>query len=387
MKHFFRVDLRLLSDRTPDRLTLRVERIPALVVLYLFAAIAATTSANAQADSYLPDAPDITASGLQNTAGKPPQSPATGTVKIYGTVLDISGAAIPGATVTLVHLPELTEEILTSDASGNFSYSGLPAGNFRVSVTAKGFETVITNELRLKAGEQHEVQLARMPVGVADTEINVVVTEQELAREQIKQQEKQRVFGILPNFYTSFLWKAASLRAKQKYDLALHSALDPLVFASAALTAGIELASNRYPSYGDDAAAYGKYYGAVLADHFVARMLRNAVLPSLFHQDPRYFFKGHGTVGARLSYAIEQGFLCRGDNGKTQFNYSFILGDFMAAGLSNVYRPAADRRISLTIENAFIIMAGHTVNEVAREFLFSRATTHLPKVHRGQPSP
>ena len=72
-------------------------------------------------------------------------------------------------------------------------------------------------------------------------------------------------------------------------------------------------------------------------------MLGAAVLPSILHQDPRYFYQGSGSIGSRAWHALSSAFICRGDNGNRQFNFSHILGNFAAGGISNLYRPDNDR--------------------------------------------
>ena len=114
-------------------------------------------------------------------------------------------------------------------------------------------------------------------------------------------------------------------------------------------------------------------------------MVGSAILPSVFRQDPRYFYRGSGTVSSRAIYAVGATVITRGDNGKKQPNYSHVLGNFVAAGLSNVYRDPGDRSASLTIRNGFIITGSNAVSNLLREFLSRKLTPSVPVYDNGKP--
>jgi len=116
-----------------------------------------------------------------------------------------------------------------------------------------------------------------------------------------------------------------------------------------------------------------------------ARMFSSAIFPSLFRQDPRYFFHGSGTKRQRALYAISRVFVARGDNGHSQPNYSYILGSFASGALSNAYYPAGDRGVSLTITNSLLEIAGHMGNNILREFAMRQFTTKVPSYAHGKP--
>jgi hypothetical protein len=109
-------------------------------------------------------------------------------------------------------------------------------------------------------------------------------------------------------------------------------------------------------------------------------MIGSAILPSLLKQDPRYYYKGTGTTRSRILYAIANSVICKGDNGRWQFNYSGILGGAAAGGISNLYYPAANRNgISLTLENTALGIAGGAVQNLFQEFLVRRLTPKASK--------
>ena len=115
-----------------------------------------------------------------------------------------------------------------------------------------------------------------------------------------------------------------------------------------------------------------------------AACLEAAVFPSLFRQDPRYFYQGTGTITSRAWHALSSAFICRGDNGHRQFNYSHILGNFAAGGISNLYRPEENRGVALAIDNALLHTAANAAGNLAREFALKNITTKIPAYAKGK---
>jgi len=192
--------------------------------------------------------------------------------------------------------------------------------------------------------------------------------EQQRAEEELRQQTKQRILGVIPNFNTSNVQNAATLSPRQKFSLAFKSALDPFEFAAAAADAGLSQWENEYPGYGQGAQGYGKRLGASYADNFDGTLLGGAVFPVLLHQDPRYFRKGSGSFKNRLFYAVATTVICKGDNGKWEPNYSNVLGNIAAGGISNLYYPSTDRGADLTFERAMTVTAEGAIGAVFVEF-------------------
>ncbi len=139
------------------------------------------------------------------------------------------------------------------------------------------------------------------------------------------------MLGVFPNFYVSYDPNAVALTSKQKFELAYRTTIDPVTFVLTGAIAGAQQAQNNFSGYGQGAQGYGKRYGAVYADTVTSTFLAGAVFPSLFKQDPRYFYKGTGTVRERFLYAVANAVICKGDNGRWQPSYSNILGN-LASG-------------------------------------------------------
>src|SRR6202035_1313323 len=234
--------------------------------------------------------------------------------EITGTVLDQTGAVVAGARVTLLIAGQSPDREVLSGSDGQFSFANVAPGTFQLSVSLAGFATKKFSGT-LTPGDYFFVPPIALSVATEVTEVRVGLTTVELAEVQIKDQEKQRVLGIVPNFYVSYLPNAVPLTPKQKFELAWKTTIDPVTFLIIGSTAGIQQAENTFSGYGQGAQGYGKRYGANFADNITGTFLGDALLPSLFKQDPRYFYKGTGTVRSRILYAIAMSVICKGDNG------------------------------------------------------------------------
>ena len=209
-------------------------------------------------------------------------------------------------------------------------------------------------------------------------------SERELAAEQLKLEEKQRVLGVIPSFNISYDSNAASLSAGQKLNLAVHSAVDPFTFAAAFLVAGYHEGMDEDPGFGWGPEGYGKRAGAAYLDAFTGTMIGNGILPAIFHQDPRYFRMGQGSFHHRLLYAISTTFICKHDNSRRwEPNFSNVGGNIIAGALSNYYYPASNSGWGQTISNGFIVTTEGTIGGVFDEFWpdISRKLFHKDPSH------
>ena len=322
----------------------------------------------------LPDAPQPQ-TGMQQGAEQ--SSPAERDASIAGIVRDRTGALVAGAQVSLTQRDGRKSHTVVSGANGDFTFTKLPAGSYLLIVNAKGFAPFTSEEISLSPLQSFIIPNIILNVGLNVTEVTVRPTEV-IAAEQIKQEEKQRLLGILPDFYVSYVWDAAPLNAKQKYSMALRDIFDPTTFIGVSIGAGIEQAKNAFPGFGQGAAGYGKRWGALFANGRTGDFLSTAIFPSVFHQDPRYFYQGSGSTWSRTKHAVGYAFVARGDNGHLMPNYSYFLGNVSAGALSNLYYPGSSRGAGLVLENAALGFAGRSAGNLAHEFLFKHLTKHVP---------
>jgi hypothetical protein len=193
-------------------------------------------------------------------------------------------------------------------------------------------------------------------------------SERQKAQEQLDKQLHQRVFGVMATFNTTNNRDALPLSARQKYQLFFKSATDPWPFVLTAVGAGIDQAENSFPEYGQGVEGYVKRWGAGYTDYFTGNLLGNAVLASLFREDPRYFQKGTGSYTSRALWAAGGTVWCKRDNGTWGPNYANVLGNLMGAAVSNLYYPASDRTVGETLERGFTVTAQAIIGSEVIEF-------------------
>ncbi|MGB7284543.1 MAG: carboxypeptidase-like regulatory domain-containing protein [Candidatus Acidiferrum sp.] len=315
--------------------------------------------------------------GSGAATGQQPAVPqAAGTIN--GSVVDRSGGAVAGAHVKLLSEDPSKSQEVVADSEGQFSLTGIAPGPFELAIMADGFATQ-TISGTVHVGENFTLPAIELAVASGAEEVKVAMSRTELAEAEIKDEEKQRVFGVVPNFYVTYDPSAFPLSRKQKFELAWKTTIDPVSFGLAGAVAGIEQATDAFNGYGQGAPGYAKRYGASYGDLVTGTFIGSAVLPSLLKQDPRYFYKGKGTVRSRVLYAIANAVICKGDNGKWEPNYSSILGGVASAGISNLYYPAANRDgLTLTAENTLIGIGTTAAANLLQEFVIRRLTPHAP---------
>lgn len=301
---------------------------------------------------------------------------------VTGTVVDQSGAVVAGARVTLA-TGDANLQMLSGD-DGQFTFNDVAAGPFQITVTLAGFAPQKYSGT-LMTGDFFFVPPIALTVATEETEVHVGLPPTELAEAQIKEQEKQRVFGVIPNFYVTYIPNAAPLAPRQKFELAWKTLGDPVTFVIVGATAGLEQAQNQFKGYGQGAQGYGKRYAANYADSVTSTLLGGAVFPSLFKQDPRYFYKGTGSTRSRILYALANSVICKGDNGRWQFNYSALLGGLVSGAISNAYYPPDARGAGLLFEGEGIGIGTSAASNLVQEFLIPKLTPNLPHRQASQP--
>jgi hypothetical protein len=173
---------------------------------------------------------------------------------------------------------------------------------------------------------------------------------------QSQQQDKQngqqqqktsndRIFWTLPNFLTlENAGNVPPLTAKEKFKVTARGLFDPSEFVLTGFVAGFNQAANSNPTYGQGMQGYAKRYGTAYGDNFVENFMASAILPSLLHQDPRYYQLGHGGFFRRVAHAVSRVLITRSDSGHTQVNFSELGGAFAAAEISTyTYHPSSER--------------------------------------------
>jgi len=303
---------------------------------------------------------------------------------VLGTVLDQTGSVAAGVVVHLTSQDRSFSQQIVTGNNGQYSFSNVPPGSFRLSVSAEGFgNQEFSGELT--SGQTYLMRPIVISIATVVTDVNVAVDPVEVATEEVKEQEQQRVLRIIPNFYVSYRADAAPLTTKLKFRLAWKSSTDPVTILGTAFLAGLQQAGDQYPEFGQGALGYGKRFGAGYVDVFASTFLSGAILPSLLKQDPRYYYQGTGSKRSRLVHAVENSIKCKGDNGRWQVNYSNIAGSFAGAALSSTLYPTTNRG-SFILSNGFIRLGESSLAGVLQEFVLRKLTkTKLQAADRRAP--
>jgi carboxypeptidase family protein len=315
---------------------------------------------------------------LTLTVGAPlsaqqPVAAQPGTAHITGTVTDGNGDTLSDATVVLQGPGAEDSRKLQSNENGFFDFDQLAPGTYHVIVSAPDFTHWNSPEVTLNPGQYMILADCTLRVASVETTVNVAYRAEEIATEQVEVEETQRVLGIIPNFYVVYDPNPAPLTTRLKYHLALKTSTDIFTVLGVGAFAAINQAGDT-PNYPQGWNGYGERLGAAAADGFSDILIGGAILPSLLHQDPRYFYQGSGTTKSRVFHAISSPFMCHGDNGHLQPNYSSIGGDLGSSALSNLYYPASDRGANLVFQNFAITTGERMLSSLVQEFILGRLT-------------
>jgi hypothetical protein len=290
---------------------------------------------------------------------------------IVGTVTDVTGAVVPGATVDLIG--SSSEELLVTTADGNgfFQFPAVSPGvKWRLTIHMQGFADWTSNTIEVRPGQYFFVASIQLRPAIVDVTVTAI-TQEQLAIQEVRSAEKQRVLGIIPNFYVVYDRNPAPLSPKLKFQLATKALTDRVTIAGFALNAAIYQAAD-YPGYRGGMEGYGQRLGATFAGGYTNILLGDALLPSVLHQDPRYYYKGTGTTRSRVLHAISYPFVTHGDNGRREINLSGIGGDLAAGAIANAYYPPGERGEGLAFRNALIGAGGRLANGLVQEFVLHR---------------
>jgi Carboxypeptidase regulatory-like domain len=291
---------------------------------------------------------------------------------IQGTVTDSTGAPILGAVVT-VKGADGNPRTTVTDTGGAFKISSLALGNYSVKISAAGMSDWTASNVRASATPESNPLRVVLLWRLTNT-VTATLSRKELAADQVKQESKQRVLGIIPNYYVNYDKNPAPLSPKQKFRLSWKTLVDPTTIAAAGITAGIQQEKNSYHQWGQGAEAYGKRFGAAYATAATNLLITSTLAESLLHQDPRYFYSGQGTKGQRAKYAVESAFRTKGDNGKWQPPYAGVMGTIATAEIANLYYPGSRTQYTLLGRSLMFHFAGLIALNLTEEFLAKRVT-------------
>jgi hypothetical protein len=287
-------------------------------------------------------------------------------------VTDVNSDPIPNANVVLQG-PAGNRLTATTTYDGSFALRDVAPGiAYQISVAADGFADW-NSSVSVEPGQDKTLGEITLRILAVERAITVSYSSKGVAAQQLRTEEHQRVLGFIPNMYVTYEPHPEPLTAKMKFQLAYKGLTHPTFFAFKAFWAGVEQAGDM-SDYRLGAQGYGERFGATLASGASEGLFANAILPSLLHQDPRYFYRGSGSKESRVLHAILAPFVCEGDNGKSQPNYSQLGGSLISASLASTYYPGSNRGPGLVFTNFGTSMGLHVALGVAQEFVLPRFT-------------
>lgn len=291
-----------------------------------------------------------------------------------GTVTDANGDPVPNATVELRSSDGVDRRTLVTPENGFFQFDQVKPGvPYDIKVSGQDFLDWTSPAITLEPAQFKIVSGIQLRIRTDVTQVQVTYDPVQVATEQYKMEEQQRVFGFIPNFYVAYESNPAPLTTKMKFKKALRVSTDPVTAAGILTISAMRQAADS-PDYGQGWGAFAERVGANAADGFSDIMIGGAILPSLLHQDPRYFYQGTGSTGSRVRHAVFAPFITRGDNGNWQPNYSSVGGDLASSALSNLYYPKSNRGAGLVFGNFAIGTAERIGASLAQEFLIAKFT-------------
>jgi Carboxypeptidase regulatory-like domain len=316
----------------------------------------------------------ISAQDVTSPAPAPALATALERGHLTGTVTDVNNDTVPDANVVLAGPALKDPRTVVSDNNGAFKFDDVDPGTYTVTITAAGFGNWTSPAVTVVPGQFVILNGSKLKIAEALTSVSVTYSPEKAATEQIKREEQQRVFGFVPNFYVVYDHDPEPLSTKLKFQLAFRTSIDPVTIGGVGVLAAIHQAAD-IPNYRQGWNGYGERFGSAAADGISDIMIGGAILPSLLHQDPRYFYQGTGSKESRVFHALSSPFVCRGDNGRLQANYSSVGGDLSSAAISNLYYPASNRGAGLVLSNFAISTGERMLSSVIQEFVLPRLTS------------
>jgi Carboxypeptidase regulatory-like domain len=302
------------------------------------------------------------------------ETPNVKTGSILGRVVDSNDDTIPNATVVL-HKPVGDPLTVVTRDDGSFAFHHVTPGiAHQITVTAEGFDEW-SSSVTVEPEQEQTLTNVTLHILAVQRAVTVTYSSKETAAQQLKAEEQQRVLGFIPNLYVTYEPHPEPLTTKMKFHLAYKDLTHPVFFVRVAAWAGVQQARDNPDEWHQGAEGYGKRLGAGFADAATGSLITNAILPSLLHQDPRYYYQGTGTNWSRARHAMLAPFVCKGDDGTTQPNYSEWGGSLIGYSISTAYYPDSSRSAGHVFETFGIDMALHVASSLAQEFILGKFTS------------
>ena len=182
-------------------------------------------------------------------------------------------------------------------------------------------------------------------------------------------QQPKRILGIMPNY------RAVSAGAipppptpKEAFKIATQNSFDYSSFIFVGITSALAQGTNAHPQLGKGMAGFGRYYWRGLVDKTDGNYLVIFALPTVLHEDERYYAMGEGGFWKRGIYAASRILITPDYRGHNTFNASEVFGRGIAQGISTTYYPSHDRTLGAIAVKYGWAMGRDALTNVFREF-------------------
>lgn len=196
----------------------------------------------------------------------------------------------------------------------------------------------------------------------------------------LSQQQPKRILGIMPNFRAVSAGEIPPpYTPKQALLVATRNSFDYSSFVFVGLTSAMAEAADSHPQLGKGLPGFGRYYWRGFVDKTDGNYLVIFALPTVFHQDERYYAMGHGSIWKRIAYASSRIVVTPNYQGHNSFNASELLGRGIAQGISTAYYPSQVRTVGGVASKYGYALMRDALTNIFRE-LWPDIATHV--LHR-----
>jgi len=247
---------------------------------------------------------------------------------LFATAIGVQGQAIAGS---------------RNETSPRASFPDAPAESVAPQPAASGqLPDSSSNDNLLDGVDQRTAQDQR----TSDSQKPAGTLEKPIQQNPVPTRDPQtkRIAGFLPNFHAVSTDEVLPpMTVKQKFLTAFDDSFDYSSVFIPAVVAGASMARKATPEFGQGAVGYGRYFWHAAVDQTSANFLVEFIVPSLTHEDNRYYTLGRGGMFKRTSYALSRAVVTRTDSGRNTFNFSEVMGSGAASGISSLYYPSRER--------------------------------------------
>ncbi len=161
----------------------------------------------------------------------------------------------------------------------------------------------------------------------------------------------------------------APLTPMQKGKLALRGLRDPFNALTIVGNAAYTIGSNPHTAYGPGLKGFGKDVGYSYLQDATGTFFGAFAIPSLTHEDPRYYRMPHANIPRRVLHAVARTVIAESDAGHTMPNYATLLTNPICAEISNLYVPGVATNAPSTTKRIMLGYATDPIGNIITEFL------------------